>query len=239
MAAERRPYPPRMLRALAVAVAAAVLAGCGGDDKQATHAAASRAKQARELADRAGLPADIGEFLASAARAPAATYTVDYELQAEGGTAVLAQQPPNRRVDVTVGEGETRVVQSAIVNEDGSFSCLKARDRWRCDKAPSAATPGRFSVGDVRRTTEELAKAKDAYDFVVEARLVAGQPARCLVTTLKPGQTPDPSRGPRGVLCISREGVPLLAEGGRNQFRATRYRTSANDDAFDLPAEPR
>lgn len=229
-----------MVRALAVAVAAVVLSGCGGgDDDRTAETAASRARQARELADRAGLPADVREFLASAARAPAATYTVVYNLHGEAGTAVLTQRPPKRRVDVTLGDREARVVQSAIVNADGSFSCMETRGRWRCDKAPSAATPGRFAVGDVRRTTDELAKAKDAYDFTVEERAVAEQQARCLVTTLKPGQAPDPSRGERGVLCISKEGVPLLAEGGRNQFKATRYRTTADDDAFDLPADPR
>ena len=228
-----------MLRALAIGVAAAVLSGCGGGGDGSAATADSRARQARELADRAGLPADVRDFLATAARAPAATYTVDYELQGDATRAVLTQRPPNRRVDVTLGQSEARVVQSAIVNDDGSFSCVEARGRWRCDKAPSAATPGRFAVADVRRTTDELAKAKDAYHFTVEDRSVAGQQARCLVTTLKPGQAPDPSRGERGVLCISPEGVPLLAEGGRNQFTATRYRTTTNDDAFDLPAKPR
>lgn len=224
---------------MAVAIAAAVLSGCGGGDNTTEQTAASRARQARQLADQAGLPADVREFLASAARASAATYRVDYNLHGEAGTAVLVQRPPKRRVDVTLGEGEERVVQSAIVNDDGSFSCIETRGRWRCDTAPSAATPGRFAIGDVRRTTEELAKAKDAYDFTVEDRRIAGHQARCLVTSLKPGQAPDPARGERGVLCISSEGVPLLAEGGRNQFRATRYQTTTDKDAFDLPAEPR
>ena len=222
-----------MFRAVVViGVASIVAAACGADDG-AAEAASARARQARELAKDADLPPDVAEFLALAARAPAATFTVEYGL--DGGRALLVQRPPHRRVEITTGDR----TQAAIVNDDGSFSCLQDRDRWRCEKTAVSSAPTPFSVGDVRRTADELKKAKAAYDFAVEDRRVAEIDARCLVTVLRPGQPADPARGERGALCVSDAGVPLLAEGGRNQFHATRYRTSVADDAFDLPARPR
>ena len=222
-----------MSRVVVVALASLIVAGCGGDDA-AVEAARARARQARDLADQAGLPRDVGEFLAVAAHAPAASFTVEYALENDG-RALLVQRPPRRRVEITSGES----TQAAIVNGDGSFSCVKQGNQWRCDERATTSTPTAFALGDIRRTTDDLRKAKTAYDFIVEPREVAGTGARCLVTVLKPGLPEDPARGARGVLCIADAGVPLLAEGGRNQFRATRYWTSVADDAFDLPAEPR
>lgn len=226
-----------MLRALVAAVLCAVLAGgCGG--KGGDDLAETRAAQARQVAKDAGLPEAVQNVLADAATSATRTFSVTYKLAVEGTTTIV-QDPPRRRVELVLGSGPAAVTRATITNDAGTFSCSRTVDAWTCRKSEEKTSGfGPLALGDVEQTTADLVEAKQAYSFRVERRIVAKAPARCLITELKPGQTADPARGARGVLCISREGVPLVIEGATSTITATSYRASAADAAFRLPAKP-
>ena len=150
------------------------------------------------------------------------------------------QDPPRRRVELVLGSGPAAVTRATITNDDGTFSC--SRTVGRVDVPEVRGEDVRVRSARPRRHREDDGRPgrrpRTAYSFRVERRIVAKAPARCLVTELKPGQTPDPARGARGVLCISREGVPLVIEGATSAITATSYRASADASAFRLPAKP-
>jgi hypothetical protein len=224
-----------VLRALVAVVVCAALAGCGGgkDDLADT-----RAGQARQVAKDAGLPEPVQDLLGDAATAATTTFSVTYKL-ADEGTTTIVQDQPRRRVEVVLGSGPAAVTRATITNDDGTFACSRTVDAWTCKKsAEKTAGFGPLALGDIEKTTADLVAARKAYSFRVERRVVAKAAARCLVTELKPGQKPDPARGARGVLCISREGVPLVIEGASSTITATSYRASADASAFRLPAKP-
>jgi hypothetical protein len=226
---------PAVLRGTAAILCAALLAACGGDDGD--DVGDTRADQARQVARDAGLPTVVQDVLATAASSATATFTVRYRLAVEGSTTIV-QDPPRRRIELVLGEGKTATRRVTITNDDGTFACTRAAEVWTCRKTADTSTDfGPLAVGDIQRTTEDLAAARKAYAFRVESRTIAKTRARCLVTELRPGQTPDPSRGARGVLCISPEGVPLLIEGAQSTVTATSYRPEADDRSFELPAK--
>lgn len=226
-----------MLRAFVAAVLCAVLtAGCGGSGGD--DLAETRADQARQVAEDAGLPDAVQDVLADAATSATRTFSVTYKLAVEGTTTIV-QDPPHRRVELVLGSGPAAVTRATITNKDGTFSCSRTVDAWTCRASEEKASGfGPLALGDIEQTTADLVEARKAYSFRVQRRIVAKAPARCLITELKPGQTPDPARGARGVLCISREGVPLVIEGATSAITATSYRASADDAAFRLPAKP-
>jgi hypothetical protein len=224
-----------VLRAIAAAVLCAVLAGCGGGGDDV---AETRAGQARQVAQDAGLPKSVQDLLADAATSATHSFSVTYKLAVEGTTTIV-QDPPRRRVELVLGSGPAAVTRATITNDDGTFACSRTNDAWTC-KSSDAQAPGfgPLALGDIEKTTADLAAARKAYSFRVEQRTIAKAKARCLITELKPGQQPDPARGARGMLCISPEGVPLAIEGAASSITATSYRASANDSAFRLPAKP-
>lgn len=228
-----------LLAALAVAGLAAACGGDGGGDAGA--AGATRAEQVRDAARDARLPAEVADLLADAAGVVAQTFTVTYDLGGEsGGTAVLTQDPPRRRVDLRARVDGDDVVRSLVTEGDESTVCERAAGRWTCGRdagGGSAATPGAFDVDQIEAVIDDLDRARDAYEFRVARRTVAGASARCLVTELRPGREPTDEFGAKGTLCISPEGVPLLVETATASLRALRYSTSVDGDAFDLPAE--
>ena len=226
-----------MLRASVAAVLCAALAvGCGGNGGD--DIADTRSDQARQVAEDAGLPKPVQDVLADAATSATRSFSVTYKLAVEGTTTII-QDPPQRRVELVLGSGPAAVTRSTITNKDGTYSCSRTVDAWTCRKSDEkTAGFGPLALGDIEQTTADLVEAKKAYTFRVERRIVAKAPARCLITELKPGQTPDPARGARGVLCISREGVPLVIEGATSTITATSYRASADAAAFRLPAKP-
>jgi hypothetical protein len=225
-----------VVRALVAVVCCAALAGCGGSGKD--DVVETRADQARQVAEDAGLPAPVQDLLGDAAIAATQTFSVTYKLAVEG-TTMIVQDPPRRRVDLVLGSGPAAVTRANITNDNGTFSCSRTVDAWTCRKSEEKSSGfGPLALGDIEKTTADLAAARKAYSFRVERRIVAKAPARCLITELKPGQAPDPARGARGVLCISREGVPLVIEGATSTITATRYRTSVDASAFRLPAKP-
>jgi hypothetical protein len=224
-----------VVRALvAAAVCTALVAGaCGGDDDVGD----TRADQARQVAKDAGLPEPVQEILATAAGSATRTFTVTYKLAVEGTTTIV-QDPPRRRVELVLGSGAAATTRATITNDDGTFACTKTGQAWTCRKTTAtAANIGALAVGDIQRTTADLVAARKSYTFRVETRTVAKTRTRCLVTELRPGQQPDPSRGNRGVLCVAEDGVPLLIEGGQTAVTATAYRDGVDDKAFELPAK--
>lgn len=211
-----------------------LVAGCGpgGDDTART-----RATQARQVAKDAGLPEAVQDVLARAATSAGRTFTVRYDLAVAGSTTIT-QDPPRRRVELVLGSGPTATTRLTITNDEGTFACTRNEGTWTCRKTtPAADDAGPLAIGDIERTTADLAEARRAYTFRVESRTIAKTKARCLITELRPGQPPDPARGARGVLCVAPEGVPLLIEGGQTSVKATSYRAEADASAFRLPAK--
>jgi hypothetical protein len=218
-----------------VALSAVFAGGCGG---RRNSVADTRATQARRVAKDAGLPVDVQDLLGLAATSATRTFTVRYSIPTAGATTIV-QDPPRRRIELVLGTGPTETTRATITNADGTFRCSRTVDAWTCQKTGAVARDlGPLALGDIERTTADLAAARTAYAFRVERRTVAGTAARCLVTELRPGQPADPTRGTRGVLCVSPEGVPLLIEGARSTLTATSYRTAAAASAFRLPAKP-
>jgi hypothetical protein len=222
----------RLLAGLLVVATAGACGGDGGDDLART-----RADQARQVAKDAGLPVAVQDVLAQAATSATRTFTVRYTL-GDQGTSTVTQDPPHRRVEIVVGTGPTAITRATIANDDGTFGCTRSAGIWSCQK--TSDTPDEFgplALGDIQQTTEDLAQARRSYRFHVESRTVAATRATCLVTELEPGQPADPTRGERGVLCVSPDGVPLLIDAGPTQITATAYKASASDAAFRLPAK--
>lgn len=200
--------------------------------------AKTRSEQARQVARDAGLPAPIQDVLADAATSATRSFSVTYKLAVEGTTKIV-QDPPRRRVELVLGSGPAAVTRATITNDEGTFACSRTVDAWTCRASQEQASSfGPLALGDIEETTADLVEARKAYSFRVERRTVAKTAARCLVTELRPGQEPDPTRGARGVLCISPEGVPLVIEGAQSTITATSYRPSADPSAFRLPAKP-
>jgi hypothetical protein len=222
-----------------VVVVATACGGGGGDGGKAGEAAAKRAGQVRDAAHDAGLPSDVADLLADAAGVPAATFEVTYDLGGpSGGTAVLTQDPPRRRVDLHTQIDGDDVTRTLITDRDETTVCERAAGRWTCRAGSSSdAAPGAFGADQVEQVVGDLKTAKDAYTFRVAERSVAGVEARCLVTELKPGKQPTPDLGAKGTLCISAAGVPLLVETPAASLRALKYTTHVPGAAFDAPAE--
>lgn len=231
----------RVAAALVVLVAVATACGGGGGDRDgATDAAtAERADQVRSAANDAGLPAEVADLLADAAAVAGATFEVTYDLGGpSGGTAVLTQDPPRRRVDLHTQVGGDDVTRALITDRNETTVCERAAGRWTCRAGSSSdASPSAFGADQVEQVVGDLKTAKDSYTFRVAARDVAGAKARCLVTELRPGKQATADLGAKGTLCISAEGVPLLVETPAASLRALKYTTRVPGDAFDAPAE--
>jgi hypothetical protein len=222
-------------RVIALLVVAA--AACGGS----TTTSEQRADQARQAAADAGLGDDVQDFLGLAASAVDATYVVTYATAGTGSTpaqeVLVAQRPPDRRVDIVSADGEA---QRTITVEGVTHACARpAGDDWVCQETDTDdAAVGIFDDEAIADFTAALRVAVDDYDFTVGRRPVAGTEATCLVTRLKDGRTPTERLGRVGTLCLSPEGVVLLAAEPGRQLEASSYRTAVDDDTFELPAEP-
>lgn len=222
------------LLALAVALAVPACGGGGGDD-----AAEQRVAQIEDAVREAGLPDEVAEVLGRAAGVLGETFRVTYDLGGDaGGTAVLTQDPPRRRVDLEARIDGAPVMRSRFSDGESATLCERTAGRWTCAADPNAdAEAGAFGADQVDDVVEGLRTSRDAYDFRVADRDVAGVRARCLVTELKPGREPTAEFGAKGTLCVSAEGVPLLVETPNASLRALRYTTSVDDERFELPAE--
>jgi hypothetical protein len=204
------------------------IAACGGGPRSVVdRVAAARSDQARRAARTAGLPAPVQAFLADAAGAAGHRFTVTYAGPGEG-TTTLVQRPPSRRVDVRTAEG----TESFVHVGDGSWACRQPPGQgWTCERRTVVTDPdlGLFSAESIDQVVAALGRSRHEFRFEVGDEMVAGTPARCLVTTPLVG-------GREGRLCIARRsGAVLLVDTEQRQLRATRYREVAPAQAVEVP----
>ena len=211
---------------------------CGHGTTATERAAAVRSRQARAAARRAGLPADVQTFVARYARVVGETFTVTYASGTPGeGEVVLAQRPPDKRLDISTTLNGRTVTRSLFVTRTNSYSCLRDQSgTWSCSRTADQPNQlGPLAAADVTRTVDALKQSRTDYDFHIGARPIARVTATCLVTTPR---KPAPSAPPPASLCLSPEGAPLLVEGSGQALRAVKYSTRVDGHRFDLPAAP-
>ena len=200
-------------------MAALLAAACGDrrgqDDRD--RIAATRARQARQLAAQAGLSSEVGAVLAAAASSVRATYAATYEA-GETRLRVYAD-PPRRRVDTyAAGQPDRRTITTA----DHTYVCTRATARWTCQVGPPGETPGAFRPDAIAQTVGALT-APGTPPVRATTRRIVGLRARCI-------EAGD------AVVCVSPAGVPLLVAGvGGDDVRATSYRDRPPAGVFDRP----
>ena len=212
-----------MRRGPLLIVLAVTLGACGGGGDGASDA---RADQLRESAAEAGLPDDVADVLALAARGAGATFQVTYPGE-DGAAVVISQDPPDRRVDVVVGD---RILRSQVVRGGVGYRCEPPADDpagdLACRRAQSALdAPGAFTDAALEEFTDEISASKDGLDLTVESRTIAGVDATCLVAT--------PDTGSTETICLSDEGAQLLVDAVGERLEASAYTTSVPEGTFD------
>lgn len=215
-----------------LALLATLPAAACGDEGNPT-AGDERADQVREAVEAAGLDDDVVDVLAAAAGVVDSTHRVTYEI--DGQVVVVTQRPPDRRVDVRSADG---TVDATFSVGGRAIACTDPAgdEPWRCDDLGRPAADSGFDPAAVSELASTLASSAVAYEFTVEERELVGTAARCLVTSLRPGATADPSLGDTGTLCIADTGAILLVERPAGTLRATSYSADVPDDAFEVPA---
>lgn len=206
-------------------------ASCGRD----TAPGDGRADQAHAAALEAGLDGEVADFLALAARGQVATYQATYPGPDEGSELVVANEPPNRRVDLVVDE---RIVEVRLVLEGEAFRCSRDADADRissCTRTDAVVDPpGSFDVQALEQLAESLQDQREDYTFRVESAPVAGVEATCLVTELREGRS-RPELGERGTICVSAEGALLKVDRGDEVLEAREYTTEIPEGTFVRP----
>lgn len=221
----------RLLAGLALAV---VAGSCGDDADEVAATGDERAAQARAAALDAGLDEDVAEFLALLSRGDTATYRVRFPGPTEGTELVIANRPPDRRVEL-LSDGTTTEVR--LVTGGEAFTCTPDGDgqELSCERTDALVDPpGVFRAGALDELRGALAAAADDYTFEIEAMSVAGIDARCLVTRLRAGRE-SAERAPSGTICASPEGALVLVDQGGDRLEATEYATDVDDGAFVRP----
>lgn len=225
---------PAVIRAGLAGLAVIVLLGACGS------AGPNRADQGRSIAESAGLPEDVGQFLALVLAGRTATFAVTYSTADRSGAPIqmtLTQQPPNRRVDVIRADG---TVDTTLRTPSGAYQCTKDQ-QWSCGTLGASTSAGGgpsdpLSEVALSAAVERLRDRAKDYDFRPETRRLLGADARCLITSLRPGRAGDPALGASGTLCLSSLGAVLLVDTPSGKLTATDYRTTVARDAFELPA---
>lgn len=207
------------------------LAACGGGGP-------SKTDQARSVAEQAGLPNDVAEFFALAAKGTQATYRVSLDSTDANGAKLqvtTTQRPPDVRVDTFHADG---TIDATFSVRGQRSECTRANDKWQCgDLGPaSSSSDDVFGASAVSLAIDRFRQRATDYDFHVEHRTIANVDATCLVTTRKPGHDQDPSLGASATLCLSDDGAILRAETAAGTLSASSYTTDIPGDAFALPA---
>lgn len=214
-----------------VLVAALTVAGCADDDDVGDE----RADQARTAALDAGLDDDVADFLALAARGQTATYQATYPGPDEGTDLVVANRPPDRRVDV-VADGVLLQVQLSLDGE--SFQCgldAELDAIGECERTDALVeSPGAFGSAAMASLTESLAERLDDFEFSLATAAIAGIEAQCLVTRIREGRE-RPELADGGTICVSPEGVLLRVAQGDEILEATDFTTDIADNTFVRP----
>ncbi|HSP02740.1 MAG TPA: hypothetical protein VLR27_04520 [Acidimicrobiales bacterium] len=227
----------RMAVVLAVLGLGGALAGCGDDTDEVAATGDERAEQAETAASEAGLEDEVAEFLGLLARGETATYRVEFPGPVEGTELLIANRPPDRRVEV-VADGTTTELR--LVIEGQAFTCTPSaeEDELTCERTDALVEPpGVFRAEALDELSEALAERSDDYSFEIETLTVAGVEARCLVTRLRSGRE-SAELGSSGTICASPEGAVLLVDQGSDRLEATDYGTDVADDAFLRPDRP-
>lgn len=227
------PVSIREVMGALIVAAATALAACGGSGSP--DVGDDRADQARNAALDAGLDTEVAEFLALAARGATATYQVTYPGPTPDSKLVVANRPPDRRVDVVSG-GEVHEVRLVVDGE--ALTCARPGglgDFEPCVRTDAVADPpGAFGPNAIAELTESLRDRVSDFAFAVEPRPVAGVEATCLVTRILAGRE-RPELGDGGTLCVSPEGALLLVDQGDEQLEASDYSTDVADGTFTRP----
>lgn len=225
----------RILRLTAVTASmiASLAAGCGDGGSDL---GSERAEQVRSAAIDAGLPDEVADVLALAARGSRATYRVTYA-GTGGGSVVVSQEPPNQRLDVVAGDVvvESRVVRGGITYSCSADDTPEAGEELDCERTSAAIdAPGVFTTEALDEFSDSLVGSTDRFDLTVEERTLAGVEATCLVASPKAG-TPIDGTGP-GVdtLCLSPEGAQLLIDSGGERLVADSYTTEVPEGTFEV-----
>lgn len=220
---------------LLAAVVQASIGACGGDDPD-ERLGEDRAEQVRDAAAAAGLDDEVADVLALAARGTTATFRVSYA-GTGGATVVVSQRPPDRRIDVVVGDV---IVESRVVRDGISYICAPEGDPapdapLECERGAAAVdAPGLFTSDAIDDFTAALAASGDDLDLSVEERTIADTPATCLVTAPRAG-TPPRDTGPVvETLCLSPEGAQLLTDAGGERVVADTYTTDVPEGTFEI-----
>lgn len=211
------------------------LAACGGDGDDTGD---QRARQARDAALAAGLDGDVADFLARAARGLTATYQVSYPGPEPGTTLVVANRPPDRRVDLVVDGVVTEV---RIVLGGEAFECRRDPDTERidtCTRTDAVVDPPGLFDDALDELTASLAERLDDFTFRVTSRPVAGVEARCLVTEVREERR-RPELGERGEICVAPDGALLRVERPGESLEADDYTPEIPDDTFVRPDRAR
>ena len=180
-----------------------------------------RADQIREVAEEAELPGDVIDVLELAARGVDGTFQVTYA-GAEGASIVISQAPPDRRLDVVVGE---RVVESRVFRDGVGYRCTPPPDdpigSLDCERSESGLDPpGAFTQEAIEAFAEDLGQAADDLELKVEARTIAEADASCLVAGDE-------------TICLSDEGAQLLVDVGSDHLTASSYTTEVPRGTFE------
>jgi hypothetical protein len=236
-----RPTPLlRRARALvaigsAVVVVGLTLGACGGGGPSAGD---QRADQVRQAAREAGLPREVADVLALAARGSTATFQITYA-GTEGATLVVSQEGPNRRVDVVSGSA---IVESRVLRDGVGYRCEPATGTaakpgtLTCRRAAGdLGATGTFTDAAITTFTKELAASRSSLDLTVKRRTIAKAEATCLVSAPKGGTPLDGTDDPSAdTLCVSAEGAQLLVDGDGERLVAAAYTTEVPDGTFDV-----
>lgn len=205
-------------------------AACGDDDG----AGDERADQVRAAALDAGLDEPVADFLALAARGQTATYQVTYPGPDQGSELVVANDPPNRRVDVLADE---RIVEVRLVLDGEAFRCARSSeaDGLSCERTDAVVeAPGLFEERALAEFTESLRDRSDDFTFRIETVPIAGVESTCLVTEVRDDRVSS-EVGSAGTLCVSAEGALLKVDRDDETLEAREYTTDVPERTFVRP----
>jgi hypothetical protein len=223
---------------LAVGLAGLLAGGCGGDDDQAA-VADERVEQIRAAADAAGLPDEVAGVLALAAIGSTSTFRITFSGD-DGTKIVVAQAPPNRRIDILLGQ---QIVESRVLRDGIGYSCTVPSTTvatgteldLTCTRTAGALrTEGVFTTEALEDFTANLAGSKDDVDLTVEHRTIAGVDATCLISAPKAGTPLTGTEPGPETICLSAEGAQLLVDAGGEKVTATEYGTDVPEGTFDV-----
>lgn len=221
--------PATVARLLLAGLVLVGTAGCGGEDDDTGD---QRAEQARDAAIGAGLDDEVADFLGLLARGDTATYRVRFPGPVDGSELVIANRPPDRRVEV-LSAGE--VTEIRLLTGGQAFECTPEESGFACRRTDALVEPpGVFRDDAVERLGQALADRAEDYTFDVEDRIVAEAPATCLVTRLRAGRE-SAERGASGTICASAEGAVLLVDQSGERLEALEYGTDVDAGAFVRP----